>query len=68
MLLRNLDEPGPTGDIHAGNNPPAEYWEARWKAWKAFRPKVQETLFALTGQRFTEAKEAHAWLQKNPLK
>lgn len=68
MLLRNLDEPAPSGDVHAGENPPAEYWEARWKSWKAFRPKVQETLFVLTGQRFSEAKEAKAWLQKNPLK
>jgi hypothetical protein len=68
MMLRNLDEPAPVGDIDAGDNPPAEYWEARWKSWKAFRPKVQETLFVLTGQRFSDAKEARAWLQKNPLK
>lgn len=65
LLLRNLDEPAPT-DVHAGNNPPAAYWEARWKAWKAWREQVKAVLFTLTGQRFSSAKEAKEWLDKNP--
>ncbi len=67
LLLRNLDEPAPA-DPHAADNPPAEYWEARWKSWSAWRAKVKDTLFALTGQRFSTAAEAKVWLQKNPLK
>ncbi len=66
MLLRNFDEPAPK-DVHDGSNPPAEYWEARWKAWAAWRSKVKETVFAITGQRFTSATEASEWLKKNPL-
>ncbi len=67
LLLRNLDEPLAT-NVDAAENPPAEYWEARWKSWHAWRGKVKETLFVLTGQRFSDATEAKAWLQKNPLK
>ncbi|MFM1871337.1 MAG: hypothetical protein RL398_759 [Planctomycetota bacterium] len=66
MLLRNLDEPAPK-DPHDPSNPPAEYWEARWKAWSGWRGKVKQTLFALTGQNFTRAAEAEEWLKKNPL-
>lgn len=67
MLLRHLDEPAPA-DLHAADNPPAEYWEARWKAWQAWRPKVQDALLAITGQRFEKAEDAKQWLKKNPLK
>lgn len=64
LLLRNLDEPVPH-DVDSGSNPPKEYWEARWKAWKVWRSKVKDAMFALTGQRFSSAKEAQAWLRKN---
>lgn len=67
LLLRHLDEPAPA-DVHAADNPPAEYWEARWKAWQAWRPKVQDALLAITGQRFEKAEDAKQWLKKNPLK
>lgn len=67
LLLRNIDEPHPA-DPHAANNPPAEYWEARWKSWAAWKAKVKEALFTITGQRFNSADEANAWLKKNPLK
>lgn len=67
LLLRNLDEPAPK-DVHGADNPPAEYWEARWKSWSAWRGKVREALFAVTGQRFSTVAEAEAWLKKNPLK
>lgn len=65
LLLRNLDEPVPENE-HDASNPPAEYWEARWKAWAIWKGKVQEALFAITGQRFSTAAEARAWLAKNP--
>ena len=67
MLLRNLDEPVPE-NVDAQHNPPASYWEARWKSWAAWKGKVKDALFAVTGQRFSTAAEAKAWLQKNPIK
>jgi hypothetical protein len=67
MLLRNTDEPAPA-NVEAADNPPAEYWEARWKSWAVWKGKVKDALFELTGQRFTTAAEAQAWLKKNPLK
>jgi hypothetical protein len=67
LLLRNLDEPVPV-DVEARSNPPAEYWEARWKSWAVWKGKVKDALFAITGQRFSTAAEAKAWLEKNPVK
>lgn len=66
MLLRNLDEPIPV-NVDIGSNPPKEYWKARWHSWDVWKPKVKEALFAITGQRFSTAKEAKQWLKKNPL-
>ncbi|MBM3974078.1 MAG: HEAT repeat domain-containing protein [Planctomycetes bacterium] len=63
-LLRNMDEPL-AENVDGANNPPAEYWEARWKSWHAWRGKVKDALFAVTGQRFSSAAEATAWLKKN---
>jgi hypothetical protein len=67
VLLRNLDEPIPA-NVDDAANPPAQYWEARYKAWRVWRIKVKDALFAITGQRFTTAAEARAWLKKNPVK
>lgn len=67
LLVRNLDEPVPK-DVDAAHNPPAAYWKARWGAWAVWRDKVKDALFAITGQRFSTAAEAQAWLDKNPLK
>jgi len=64
LLLRNLDEPIPK-NVDVLENPPASYWEARWKAWTAWRSKVKDALFTLTGQRFSTAAEAREWLAKN---
>lgn len=65
LLLRHIDEPVPADPDHA-DNPPQEYWEARWKAWSAWREKVKGALYAITGQRFSTAAEAQEWLKKNP--
>lgn len=65
LLLRNFGEPTPA-NVDAAHNPPKEYWEARWKAWSAWKGKVKDTLFAITGQRFNTAAEAEAWVKKNP--
>jgi hypothetical protein len=67
LLLRNFDEPKPA-DVDAADNPPADYWEARWKAWQAWRPRVADALEAITGQKFENAEAAKLWLKKNPPK
>ena len=67
MLLRNMDEPL-AENVEAADNPPTEYWEARWKSWNVWKGKVKDAVFAITGQRFTNAAEAKAWLKKNPTK
>ena len=64
LLTEHIDEPGPV-DVDSPSNPPAEYWESRWKAWRAWRADVKEALFALTGQRFGSGKEAKTWIRAN---
>lgn len=65
ILLDNLDEPGQVADVDAADNPPAEYWEARWKAWRSWRDEVKGALFEITGQTFNSSAEASAWIRKN---
>ena len=65
LLLRHLDEPRPV-DVHSPGNPPASYWEKRWKAWRAWRSDVREALHAISGQRFGSAEEARVWAEDNP--
>ena len=67
LLLNNMDEPSPES-VEAADNPPREYWKARWHAWAAWKPKVKEAMKAITGQDFANADEARAWLKKNRLK
>lgn len=67
LLLRNMDEPS-AKNVDAADNPPAEYWKARWHSWAAWKTKVKEAMKAITGQDFSNAKEAKAWLKKNRLK
>ena len=67
MLLRNLEEPIPE-NVDVGENPPTEYWKARWHAWAVWKGKVKEALLAITGQKFSTAKEAKLWLKQNPIK
>jgi len=65
MLAFWLDEPR-AGSVSDASNPPASYWEARWKAWAAVKPAVVDALQAITGQHFDSSEEAKAWFKKNP--
>ena len=67
LLVDNLDEPRPVW-VDDPENPPAEYWERRWKAWDAWRSDVVEALRVITGQRFNSAAEADAWIRQNGAK
>lgn len=64
LLLRNLGEPIPV-NVDDPANPPAEYWEARWKAWQVWREDVKNALFEITRQRFSTPEEARIWIKKN---
>jgi hypothetical protein len=64
LLVAHLDEPIPS-DVDGAANPPADYWEKRWKAWHGWHGEVSEALFAVTGQRFSTSKEAKVWLRAN---
>ncbi len=65
MFALWLDEPK-AGSVADAANPPASYWEARWKTWQAVKPVVVDALLAITGQHFDTSEEAKAWFKKNP--
>jgi len=50
-LCTLLKAPAPE-DVHDASNPPAEYWEKRWKTWQLLRRDVTWTLQQVTGQAF----------------
>jgi hypothetical protein len=63
-LSMHIDAPAPAW-VDDASNPPASYWEARWKNWSKWRNQLKEALFQITGQRFASNKESRAWLKKN---
>ncbi|MDJ0520757.1 MAG: hypothetical protein QNJ90_01640 [Planctomycetota bacterium] len=63
-LAEELDEPMAT-NVNSGSNPPADWWERRWKMWKEAKPAVVEALKALTGQEFDKTAEAKKWFEAN---
>jgi len=64
MLAESMEGPQPVW-VDDPNNPPASYWEARWKNWEVWRLDAKEALLKITGQRFATIKEAKAWVSKN---
>jgi hypothetical protein len=67
LLLKHLPEPTSDPNDRA-NTMPDSYWEARWKAWHAWREDVKGALRAITGQQFGTPEEARAWLDKHGAK
>ncbi len=65
LLALWLDEPKAT-NVNDGTNPPASYWEARWKLWDKTKSAAVAALKAITGQRFDSTEEAKAWFKANP--
>jgi hypothetical protein len=63
LLLDHLDPPSPS-NVDARENPPAEYWERRWKAWKAFKPTLLKAIETLFGRSFPSKKEAKTWIKE----
>ncbi len=66
LLCEHIGEPGlDIVDVDGGSNPPAEYWKARWHAWRVWREDAKAAMFEITGQRFSTKREAKIWIQKN---
>lgn len=72
QLCRDLAAPEP-GDPNSALNPPASYWEERWRKWRHVRKDVTWTLRRVTGQTFRPAEggmkgdteKALAWLDEH---
>jgi hypothetical protein len=62
LLIEHLDEPAPA-NVDDPSNPPASYWEERWKAWKLWVEDVRLALREITGQTFENSKQAREWLK-----
>ena len=63
-LAEEIDEPMATA-VNSPSNPPASWWEARWKMWKQYKAEVVETLEELTGESFKDTASAKAWFEAN---
>lgn len=60
LLVDNLEPPIPE-NVDDGMNPPASYWEMRWKKWDVWRLDVAKALKELTGVEFKEKKYYKEW-------
>jgi len=58
VLCESLSAPE-AGNVDDPNNPPAAYWETRWKAWQAVRRDITWTLKRITGQVFRPQEGEH---------
>jgi hypothetical protein len=65
MFALWLDEPR-VGNVNDGNNPPAAWWEARWKLWSKTKPGAVDALKAITGHLFDSTADAKTWFEANP--
>lgn len=63
-LAEQLDEPIPANP-NSPSNPPAEWWERRYKMWQPVKPEVVDALLEITGQEFDTSEEAKAWFEAN---
>ncbi len=67
FLVELVKEPAPV-DPNDPNNPPASYWEARFKLWQAYESWARWALKEITGQEFRTHREWAAWLNENKKK
>ncbi len=63
FLVDHLDEPRPK-DVNAPSNPPASWWEKRWKAWHFWRGDVKGALKEITGVEFSRAEFYKKWARR----
>jgi len=63
-LVEMLPEPVPSNP-NDPNNPPATYWEARYKIWLASEGWVRWALKEITGEEYRTHREWKAWVAVN---
>ena len=63
-LIELIREPIPVNKDDAAN-PPASYWEARYKLWHASEGWARWALKEITGKEYRTHREWAAWLKKN---
>ncbi len=63
LLVDNLDEPRPA-DVDSPSNPPASWWEKRWKAWHFWKKDVKAALKEITGVEFDRADFYRKWARR----
>ncbi|MFT4542460.1 MAG: hypothetical protein ACI835_004928 [Planctomycetota bacterium] len=74
-LCEELQAPAPAS-VDGASNPPASYWESKWKMWSALRRDVSWALKEITGETFLPTEgdikgdrdRALAWLKKSGAK
>lgn len=64
QLVEMVKEPYPENP-NSASNPPASYWEARYKIWQASEGWVRWALKEITDQEFRTHREWAAWLDAN---
>jgi len=57
-LCEELSAPAPA-NVNSPTNPPAAFWEKRWKIWNATRRDVSWALLRITGQVFQPTEGEH---------
>jgi hypothetical protein len=68
MLAEKLDYPRPA-QVDDPANPPASWWEARYKEWKAYVPHVRWALNEIVPtENFDSTREARAWAESEGAK
>ena len=63
LLVNHLDEPIPK-NVDDPSNPPASWWEKRWKAWDIWKKDVKKALISITGVEFDRASFYKKWAKK----
>ena len=63
LLVDHLDEPKPA-NVDDPSNPPASWWEKRWKAWHYWRGNVKAALKEITGVDFTRSAFYKKWARR----
>ena len=62
LLIALLDEPKP-GSANAASNPPASFWQARYKDWRYLSATTVRSLEAIIGRRFFKSEDALKWVK-----
>ncbi len=65
LLGQWIERPAPANPSSA-SNPPASYWQQRYREWRQIRKQVEWSLWSITGKVFYSKKEVKAFLKKNP--